>query len=294
MAKLPPARRRATPVFLAATTTKTLNATVAALFAYPVKSCRGIALSRAPMTERGIAHDREWMIVDATGRFITQREVPRLALIQARPSEHALELSAPGLPVFTIPIVDGGAGLSVTVWRDTLPAVDQGDASALALSAWLGQPVRLVRFDPAERRYCNPEFAGPGGAHHSFADGYPVLVVSEASLADLNDRLETPLPINRFRPNVLLSGVDAFLEDHIDELKIGAVSLKLVKPCTRCQITTTDQTTAVVGVEPLQTLSAYRFNATFEGVAFGMNAIVTAGAGTSIAVGDPVSYSLNF
>ena len=209
------------------------------------------------MTERGIAHDREWMIVDATGRFITQREVPRLALIQATAVGARAGVERAG-PAASSPYPSSmvARGLSVTVWRDTLPAVDQGDAAALALSAWLGQPVRLVRFDPAERRYCNPEFAGPGGAHHSFADGYPVLVVSEASLADLNDRLETPLPINRFRPNVLLSGVDAFLEDHIDELKIGAVSLKLVKPCTRCQITTTDQATAVVGVEPLQTLSS--------------------------------------
>jgi uncharacterized protein len=271
-----------------------MNATVAALFVYPVKSCRGIALANALMTERGIDHDREWMIVDASGRFITQREVPRLALVAATPSERALELSAPSLPPLVVPFNDGGARIKVTVWRDTLPAVDQGDAAAVALSAWLGQPVRLMRFDPAARRFCNPDFAGPGGAHHSFADGYPVLVASEASLADLNDRLETPLPINRFRPNVLLSGVDAFLEDHIDELKIGGVTLKLVKPCTRCQITTTDQSTAVVGVEPLETLSGYRFNAALEGVAFGMNAIVTAGAGTSIAVGEPVSYSLNF
>ncbi len=271
-----------------------MNATIAALFFYPVKSCRGIALSSALITERGIAHDREWLIVDAAGRFITQREVPRLALMQATPSEHALELSAPGLPPFAVPFDQDGARLEVTVWRDTVQAVDQGDAVAAALSAWLARPVRLMRFDPAARRYCNPDFAGSSGAHHSFADGYPVLVASEASLADLNGRLEIPLPINRFRPNVLLSGVDAFLEDHIDELKIGGVTLKLVKPCTRCQITTTDQSTAVVGVEPLRTLSSFRFNAALEGVTFGMNAIVTAGAGTSIAVGEPVSYSLNF
>ena len=119
-------------------------------------------------------------------------------------------------------------------------------------------------------------------------------MVSEASLADLNERLETPLPINRFRPNVLLSGVDAFLEDHIDELKVGGVMLKLVKPCMRCQITTTDQSTAHISIEPLPTLAGYRYNAALDGVVFGMNAIVSAGAGATIAAGAPVNYTLNF
>jgi len=271
-----------------------MNATIASLFVYPVKSCRGIALATARLTERGIAHDREWLIVDEGGHFITQREVPRLALLVPALSAAALELAAPGLPRLAIPLDHAGARRDVTVWRDTVPAIDQGDVVAAALSAWIGRTARLARFDPAVRRNCNPEFAGPGGAHHSFADGYPVLVVSEASLADLNSRLATPLPIDRFRPNLLLAGIDAYDEDHIDELTIGGATLKLVKPCTRCQITTTDQSTAKVGIEPLPTLAIYRYNAALEGVTFGMNAIVSAGAGTSMAVGDAVTYSLNF
>ncbi len=271
-----------------------MSATVASLFVYPVKSCRGIALSTAMMTERGIARDREWLIVDEHGQFITQREVPRLALIAPTLSETHLELAAPDLSPLAIPLNHQGKRSDVTVWRDTLPAIDQGDDAANVLSAWIGRPVRLVRFDPAARRYCNPEFAGPGGAHHSFADGYPVLVASEASLAELNSRLATPLPINRFRPNILLSGIDAHDEDHIDQLRLAGVALKLVKPCTRCQITTTDQSTAKVGIEPLPTLAGYRYNAALDGVTFGMNAIVSAGAGTSIAVGAAVNYTLNF
>ncbi len=271
-----------------------MNATVASLFVYPVKSCRGIALSTARLTERGIAHDREWLIVDEGGRFVTQREVPRLALLVPALSTEALELRAPDLSPIAVALDLPGTRRNVTVWRDTLPAIDQGDAAAAALSAWLGQPVRLVRFDPAVRRHCNPDFAGPGGAHHSFADGYPILVVSEASLADLNTRLATPLPIDRFRPNLLLSGIDAYDEDHIDELTVGDATLNLVKPCTRCQITTTDQATGQVGVEPLPTLATYRYSPALEGVTFGMNAIVTAGAGTSITVGTPVNCTLNF
>lgn len=271
-----------------------MNATLSGLTVYPVKSCRGISLTTARMTERGIDHDREWMIVDATGRFLTQRQVPRMAQIATALSTSALHLSAAGMPTLDIPFDAAFVPAQVTVWRDTLWALDQGDAVAAALSGWIGQPVRLVRFDPAVRRDCNPAYAGPGGAHTGFADGYPVLIISEASLADLNARLPEPLPMNRFRPNIVLSGVEAYDEDHIAELSSGAVALRPVKACARCQITTTDQVSAAVGVEPLQTLATYRHDAKLEGVIFGMNAIVTAGAGASVAVGDVARYTLNF
>jgi uncharacterized protein YcbX len=272
-----------------------MKASVASLFVYPVKSCRGVAQPVAQMTPRGIAHDREWLIVDESGRFITQREVPRLALIVPALSGGTLALAAPGLEVAIATDDDrDGSRITVTVWRDTLSAIDQGDAAAAALSGWLDRPVRLVRFDPAVQRLCNPEFAGSGGAHHSFADGYPVLVASEASLADLNARLPAPMPMDRFRPNLVLSGIGPYEEDHLDVLSVGRVTLKLVKPCTRCQITTTDQSTASVGIEPLPTLGGYRYNAALEGVTFGMNAIVVAGAGTTIGVGDVVECAFNF
>jgi len=271
-----------------------MNATIAALYVYPVKSCRGIALDEARLTERGIAHDREWMIVDAIGRFITQRELPRLALIRTALSATTLRLDAPGLPALEIGFDRDGTRRSVTVWRDTLPAIDQGDDAARWLSQWIGAPARLVRFDRAVKRMCNPDFAGPGGAHHAFADGYPVLVLSQASLDELNRRLAAPLPVDRFRPNVLLSGIEAHDEDHIATIEVDTVRLKLVKPCTRCQITTTDQVSAMVGIEPLPTLAQYRHNATLDGVTFGMNAIVEAGAGATIATGAAVTCTLTF
>ena len=271
-----------------------MNATIAALYVYPVKSCRGIALDEARLTERGLAHDREWMIVDAIGRFITQRELPRLALIRTALSATTLRLDAPGLPALEIEFDRDGARRSVTVWRDTLPAIDQGDDAARWLSQWIGAPARLVRFDRAVKRMCNPDFAGPGGAHHAFADGYPVLVLSQASLAELNRRLDAPLTVDRFRPNVLLAGIEAHDEDHIATIEVDTVRLKLVKPCTRCQITTTDQVSAMVGIEPLPTLAQYRHNATLDGVTFGMNAIVEAGAGATIATGAAVTCTLTF
>ena len=269
-------------------------ATIAALWIYPVKSCRGLQLSAAAVTERGLACDREWMIVDASGRFISQREVPRLALIAPALSATGLELTAPGMPVITSPFDRSGALLPVTVWRDSLPAIDQGDAVAAWISAWIGSAARLVRFDPRLRRSCDPAYAGDTGAHTAFADAYPLLVLSLASLADLNRRLESPLPLDRFRPNVVLSGVEAYDEDHIDELAVAGVAMKLVKPCTRCQITTTDQETGERGVEPLATLAGYRMNDALGGVAFGVNAIITSGAWNEIRVGATASCSLRF
>jgi uncharacterized protein len=271
-----------------------MDATLAALTVYPVKSCRGIALAEARLTERGIEHDREWMIVDAAGAFLTQRQVPRMAQIATALSASALHLWAPGMTRLTIPFDAGSTRTEARVWRDAVPALDQGDAAASVLSDWIGQPVRLVRFDPEVRRYCNPEYAGASGAHIAFADGYPVLVIGEASLADLNARLPEALPINRFRPNIVLSGVEAYDEDHIAELSTGPVTLRLVKPCARCQITTTDQVTAMVGIEPLPTLATYRHDAKLDGVIFGMNAIIATGAGASVAVGDAARCTLNF
>lgn len=271
-----------------------MKPTIAGLFVYPVKSCRGIALDAARLTERGIEHDREWMIVDSRGRFLTQREAPRLALVAPTLCEATLEFAAPGMDSLTLALDQSGPARTVEVWRDTLSAIDQGEQAAGWLSAWIGQPVRLVRFDPAVRRRCDPAFAGSSGAHTAFADGYPLLVLSQASLTDLNARMAKPLPVDRFRPNVLLSGIEAYDEDHIDKLDFGAARLTLVKPCTRCRITTTDQATAEVGMEPLATLGLYRHNAALDGVSFGVNAVVEAGAGAMIALGAAATYSFRF
>jgi uncharacterized protein YcbX len=286
-------------------------ATITALDVYPVKGCRGIGLARAAVTVRGLVvpagghgdghgpGDREWMIVDGAGRFVTQREHPRLALIETALAGGALRLSSPGLTPLAIPLAPAaGVTREVVVWRSSVPAHDAGAVAADWLSAFLGVAVRLVRFDPAHERRCNPDYAGASGAHTAFADGYPVLVIGEASLADLNARLAAraapALPMNRFRPNVVLAGLDAYDEDHLDTIAADGVVLKLVKPCTRCQITTTDQDRATRGSEPLATLAGYRNDVTQGGVTFGMNAIVVAGAGGELAAGTSAMCTYRF
>src|SRR5258708_6777011 len=259
---------------------------------YPVKSCRGVQLGTARVTERGFEHDREWMIVEATGRFVSQREFPRLSMIVPALSATTLELMAPGRKPISVPLDQAGALETVTVWRDCLPAIDQGCAASGWLSDWIGRDVRLVRFDPRVRRACNRAYVGDSGAHTGFADAYPLLVLSEASLADLNARLAAPLPMNRFRPNVVLAGTEAYDEDHIDEVVAGTITMKLVKPCTRCQITTTDQMTGERASEPLATLSTYRMDAALDGVTFVVNAIFTAGIGDELRDGATADCSL--
>jgi uncharacterized protein YcbX len=273
-------------------------AAISALHIYPVKGCGGIALTRARVAARGLAAvsstaavgDRQWMTVDADGRFVTQRECPRLALVATSVTPTALRLAAPGMPALDVPLdVDATIARDVVVWESRLKALDAGDAAAAWLSSVTGGDVRLVRFDPRARRLCNPLYAGDSGAHTGFADAYPLLVIGEASLADLNARLAAKgaaaLPMNRFRPNIVLFGLDPFDEDHVDTISSDGVTLKLVKRCTRCQVTTTDQATAEVGMEPLATLGGYRMDAALEGVTFGMNAIIVAGEGRDLSIG---------
>jgi uncharacterized protein YcbX len=240
----------------------------------------------------GAARDREWMLVDRDGRFVTQREYPRLALIQPRIEGDVLRLGAAGAAPLDVALDAGGATREVVVWRSHVRGIDQGDAAAAWLSAFLRADVRLVRFDPQKARACNRDYVGASGAHTLFADGYPLLVIGAASLADLNARLAAKrspaLPMDRFRPNVVIEGLPPYDEDHLDTLTCNGVSLRLVKPCARCQVTTTDQASARVGHEPLTTLSGYRRNDALAAVTFGMNAIVAAGAGGTIAVGAPV------
>jgi len=281
-------------------------ATVAGLFVYPVKSCRGLATADAGVRTRGLvldagageAGDREWMIVDAQGRFVTQRQVPRLALIEVAIERGALRLATGGHPALRVDLAAAATTRDVVVWNSTVRARDEGEAAAAWLAAALGAELRLVRFDKTQERRCNPDYAGDSGAHTAFADGFPLLVASEASLADLNARLaaqgEPALPMNRFRPNLVLAGLDPYDEDHLDTIEAGGVVLRIVKPCTRCVTTTTDQATAARGVEPLRTLGTYRRHATLGGVTFGMNAIVVAGAGRELAVGTPARCEYRF
>jgi uncharacterized protein YcbX len=277
------------------------HARIAALHVYPIKGCRPLSPKRVRVETTGFATagvgDREWMAVDREGRFVTQREFPRLALIELSTGNGALHLSAPAMPPLALPLATPAmAARDVVVWRSAVRGIDAGDAAAQWLTAWIGAELRLLRFDRSLPRLCNPEYAGDSGAHTMFADGYPVLVIGSASLADLNARLAAsgspPLPMNRFRPNLVLDGLDPYAEDHIDTITAGDIVLRCVKPCVRCQVTTTNQATAEVGLEPLRTLGSYRMDERLEGVTFGINAIVSAGG--ELAADADVRYDYRF
>jgi uncharacterized protein YcbX len=276
---------------------------ISSLHVYPVKSCRGIALDSALLTATGIAFDREWMVVEPDGEFVTQRELPRLAMIEPRLTSDSLELSAPGLPPLKVPLAADARDrqpLRVRVWRDRLEALDEGDEAAYWLSEFLCIELRLVRFAPSSRRVSNKEFTREFDSEAKFADGYALLVIAEASLADLNRRLAekslAALPMNRFRPNIVITGDDLgpYDEDRMLWLRTEGIALKPVKACVRCQITGTDQMTAATSAEPLLTLATYRVNAELGGPAFGQNAIIVQGKGRSLHTGMQLEVEWNF
>ncbi len=273
-----------------------MHASIAALNIYPVKSCRGMPLAAAEVGRTGLLDDRHWMLVRPNGRFVTQRELPRMALIATRVGSEGLTLSAPAMPALTVSRVAAGQARPVTVWKFDGRGIDCGAEAAAWVTKFLETELSLVAFDVTAPRTCSPEWTQGTHAITEFADGFPVLVISRASLADLNSRLQSrssgSLPMERFRPNVVIDGVGAYDEDRVHELRVGGVTLRLVKPCMRCSITTTDQELgAVDGVEPLRTLKEYRFNRELRGVAFGQNAIVVSGAGKRLRVGDTFDVS---
>lgn len=280
-----------------------LSGTIARLFVYPVKSCAGIEVREALLTETGLDLDRAWMVVDADGMFLTQRSLPRMALIRPQLKSEELVLRAPGMLALHVAIDAVEAPASVTVWRDTVPAWDLGAVAAQWFTDFLGQPCRLVRFDPEYRRLSSLDWTGGIEAPNQFADGFPVLVASEASLHELNGRLEAAghgaVGIERFRPNVVLGGVDAHDEDRVDLVRVeggdGEIHLQPVKPCARCPIPDIDPATAQSSPEVNDTLRSYRQDKRLDGaVTFGMNAIVRQGAGQVLRVGQRIAADLRF
>lgn len=262
---------------------------ISGLYIYPIKSCAGITLDHAQLTLTGLAQDRRWMLVNEQGRFVTQREQGRLALIAPTLQGAGLQVGAPDMPLLTVAGTAQDLPVTVTVWSDQCRAFDEGEVAARWFSTFLGVPVRLVRFDDSQQRESNRDWTGATTGFNQFSDGFPLLVIGTASLDDLNTRVPAPLPMNRFRPNLVLAGLPAYGEDELYELGTDAWRLRVVKPCTRCKITTTDQSTGVSqGTEPLSTLMKYRRNPQLRGVTFGQNLIVVSGAGAQLAVGRPV------
>jgi uncharacterized protein YcbX len=260
-------------------------AVVQDLFVYPFKSARGIARRTALITATGFEWDRHWMAVDETGSFVSQRTHPRLAQVTPVIGGAALTLTANNLEPLHLPLAPLGAAVTVKVWNDRCAGLDQGDAAAEWISRAVGAALRLVRQAPLLDRRADPKFAGADPPPVSFVDAYPFLVCNAASLVDLNTRMPEPIPMARFRPSIVLSGLAAFEEDRIETLQIGAVVLRLVKPCTRCIITSTDQSSGERSTNPLPVLRAFRFDRALLGVTFGENAVARSGVGLNIERG---------
>ncbi|MDE2137859.1 MAG: MOSC domain-containing protein [Gammaproteobacteria bacterium] len=250
-----------------------------------MKSAHGIERARVPLTPRGLEWDRQWMIVNPRGMFLTQRTHPQLARLVPDVRDDALVLEFPGLPPLVVPLSFRGTPANVRVWDDACVGLDEGADAAGWVSRAIGEELRLVRAPPEMRRNANPKFAGLTPAPLGFPDGYPVLVCNEASLEDLNSRLPQPIPMDRFRPNVVLRGLPAWAEDRIDTLTIGPVTLKLVKPCTRCTIPSIDQDTGAPSTDPAPALKQFRFSRELLGVMFGENAVIVSGTGMSLETG---------
>jgi uncharacterized protein len=258
---------------------------IADLFIYPLKGGRAIAQTSVKLVSTGFEWDRHWMAIDATGSFLTQRTHPRLALIQPRIGNDALILQADGFASVQVPLHPEGDSRAVRVWKDRCSALDQGDRASEWISEVLKDSARLVRIPERTDRMADATYAGPDPTPVAFPDGYPILVVNRASLDDLNTRMPEAVPMSRFRPNIVLEGLSAFAEDSISTLHIGGVSLRLVKPCTRCVVTSTDQRTGERTVNPLPVLRQFRWSRELLGVTFGENAVIAAGVGQTIERG---------
>jgi uncharacterized protein len=281
------------------------------LIVYPIKSCAGISLPEAVLTSAGLAaggvSDREWMVVGDDGQFLTQREYPRMALVTPHLSPGTLVLRAPGMAMLElalehVPNLPGSAQQTrrdVHIWDDTLAARDCGEAAAAWFSQAIGVRCRLVRFDPNTTRIASAKWTGGVKVPTLFSDGYPFLVIGSASLADLNGKLlaagRAALPMNRFRPNLVIDGIEPFEEDYVESFQLGDALLKPVKPCPRCPMPSIDQASGVAGPDPLDILRTYRGKPQLDdAICFGMNSIVIAGGGERLHAGQEITLTLAF
>lgn len=298
-----------------------VSARISRLFVYPIKSCAGVEVQEATLTETGLEFDRAWMVVDENRRFVTQRELPRMALIQPKMRQFDMVLRAPGMLALHVALDAVEEATRVTVWRDEVAAYDMGDVAAQWFTDFLGQDsegrvlpdrrkLRLVRFDPDYTRLSSKEWTGDVDAPNQFADGYAVLVISQSALNALNDRLRqggsAPVGVERFRPNVVIDdapapaqALDAHAEDHLRDLHLatpqGGAVLRIVKPCARCEIPNIDPATAASGAEPGATLAQYRSDSRLDGaITFGMNAIVIEGVDHLLRTGAQVEATVDF
>jgi len=275
-----------------------MDTRIAELNLYPIKGCRGISLPRATLAATGLAvgaiGDREWLVVDAEHEFMSQREHPRMALIATRLTGDSLRLQAPGMLTLEVPFASEGDAVEAQVWNDRVDAVTQGEVADAWFSEFLGAPARLLRFDPEARRLASRQYTGDDEAPYKFADAFALLITGNASLADLNAKLAAriPVPITmaRFRANIVLDGLAAFEEDYATALRVNGINIRPVKPCARCTVPGVDPASGIASSEVPDVLASFR--RTERGVLFGINAIVVAGAGGELRVGDKVEVEL--
>ena len=286
--------------------TPDITTVISRLFVYPIKSCAGVQVNQALLLDTGLEFDRAWMVVDAHGHFLTQRVLPRMALIQPQLKHFEMVLRAPNMLALHIQLDTVDAPCRVTVWDDTVPAYDMGSLAAQWFTDFLGQTARLVRFDPAHQRLSSREWTGDAQGLNQFSDGYPLLVISEASLSQFNDKLTATgspaVGMARFRPNIVLGAQAQWLphdEDRLTLLQIqthqGAAYIKPVKPCSRCPIPDIDPLTALSTHAVGDMLQTYRQDARLGGApSFGMNAIAVSPAEHLLVVGQTVQAHYHF
>lgn len=283
-----------------------ITTVISRLFVYPIKSCAGVEVKQAHLLDTGLAFDRAWMVVDANGHFLTQRELPRMALVKPQLKHFEMVLRAPGMLALHIQLDVVEAPCRVTVWDDVVPAYDMGSVAAQWFTDFLGQTARLVRFDPAHQRLSSRQWTGAADGLNQFSDGYPLLVISQASLNQFNDNLtaagSAAVGMERFRPNIVLAAQADWLphdEDRVALLHIqtdqGAAHIQPVKPCSRCPIPNIDPLTALSTHTVGDMLQTYRQDARVGGApSFGMNAIVIGHTEHRLVVGQTVQAHYQF
>ena len=284
-----------------------VTGTIGALWVFPIKSCAGISVQQATLLPTGLEWDRAWMVVDPQGMFVTQREVPRMALIQPTidAASGILRVQLQGKEDLEVPLAlpqEGTPQRSVQVWESQVQAWDMGDAAAHWFSHALQRACRLVRFDPSQKRFSSTKWTAGIQAPNQFADGYPLLVTTSAAFDALNGKLQAQGHAGvdgvRFRANIVLSGLDAHEEDFLETLWVHTpqpVAIRLGKPCSRCPIPNIDPQTAQSSPEVGDTIAQYRQDGRLNGaITFGMNAVVAQGEGQILHVGQAVGGQLKF
>ncbi len=267
---------------------------IAELFVYPVKSCAGVRMDEVSIAPTGFEFDRNWMVIDESGTFVTQREHPKLALVKPEFANGGIILSAPGIEPLHVSADGSGGPATISLFGETHEALAGNAEAGTWFSSYLGGRFRLAKCDPRTLRKGGVQYPERDAAPTSFVDNYGILVISEASHAALNQKLPYAVPMNRFRPNIVVSGIDEHDEDYFTNARCGEVALRFVNPCFRCNMTSIDQKTGTPGLDVLPVLSTYRYDDAAKGVKFGAYAAVSGGVGARLRVASDLDVDLNF